>query len=80
MGIGFLRGIEVVNDLSESISNVQIISVISKKSSGYGNQCFGWLGSGLIYSTDWRTVDVENTNSYDGNWSQRQIIDGYGNA
>ena len=78
MGVKHLRGVEVVNDLSENVSNVQIISVISKKCNGFGNHCFGWLGSGLVYSTDWRTVDVENTNSYAGNWSYRQIIDGYG--
>ena len=71
-----IDGIEIVNDLNLDISDIQIISVISKKYTGGGNNLFGWIKSGIVYTTQWSFVDTLATNSRAGNWIFRQVING----
>lgn len=62
-----LGGIKISNDLNEDISDIEIISVMTDKSTSV------WS-----YSTDYRTVDTTASNKTDGNWTSREIITGNG--
>ena len=71
-----IGGIEIVNDLNSDISDIQIISVISTKYTGGGNNLFGWIKSGIVYTTQWSFVNTLATTQSAGNWIFRQVING----
>ena len=63
----YLTGVEVINDLYEPVSDIEIISVVSTKGSGGGRF--------LSYAFNWSTVD---TMASSGNWERREKIHEFG--
>ena len=68
--MGYMSGIEVLNDLSEPITDIEVISVVSYKSAG------GW--NFLSYAFNWREVDTMATSNFAGNWIHREVIEDFG--
>eukprot|EP00092_Neocalanus_flemingeri_P048927 GFUD01056058.1.p1 GENE.GFUD01056058.1~~GFUD01056058.1.p1 ORF type:complete len:165 (-),score=27.05 GFUD01056058.1:141-635(-) len=71
-----LSGLNISNDLDKEVSDIQIISVISKKSAGVENSGLGWLASGWNYATAWSYVDTTVSDESIGNWFSREIFPG----
>ena len=68
--MGYLSGIEIQNDLSENITDVQVVSVVSNKSAGGG--------AFLAYAFNWSTVNTMTTSASAGNYKRREVIDDFG--
>ena len=65
-----LTGVEVINDLYEPVSDIEIISVVSTKGSGGGRF--------LSYAFNWSTVDTMASSGSSGNWERREKIHEFG--
>ena len=66
----YLTGVEVINDLYEPVSDIEIISVVSTKGSG------GWRF--LSYAFNWSTADTMASSGSSGNWERREKIHEFG--
>ena len=66
----YLTGVEVINDLYEPVSDIEIISVVSTKGSGGGRF--------LSYAFNWSTVDTMDPSGSSGNWERLEKIHEFG--
>jgi len=73
-----LGGINISNDLTQDISDIEIISVMTDKLAGGENSVGGYFETAWNYTTDWRTVDTTASTKSEGNWTSREIITGNG--
>ena len=67
-----LTGVEVISDLYEQISDIEIISVVSTK--GSGGCRF------LSYAFNWSEVDTVDSSGSSGNWESREKIYEFGKS
>ena len=67
-----LTGVEVISDLYEQISDIEIISVVSTKGSG------GWRF--LSYAFNWSEVDTVDSSGSSGKWESREKIYEFGKS